>query len=490
MFVARLGSTLLVSLALAAPLAAQDQVMLVLDASGSMWGRIDGKTKVEIARETIAGLLGDWKDANQLGLVAYGHRRRGDCEDIEVLIPPGPLDRDAYLGRVNGLNALGMTPLSAAVIQAAEALRHTEQRATVILVSDGEETCKLDPCEVGRTLEQAGIDFTAHVIGFDVADPTQQAQLRCLAENTGGRYVNASDGEGLAVALGSVVTMSTEPALPPAIAKLSAPANAVVASSIEVRWEGPGDAGDYIAFFDLSGPKPTELQYGWVRRSDDDAADPSQPVRVRTPAEPGSYALRYVSPRRVDSSLAEIMVTVGKAAARIEGPREAIVGARIEVTAIGPIDGSHWIGLAPAGSEAAAYLNYVRPEPGVERYALAAPSTPGDYELRYVLDESAAIAASQPIRILAMHSVLDGPAQVTAGAAFSLRLQAPFAPDSWVSIVPASAADGSYLSYAYQVEGQQDYELSAPEEPGDYELRHVLPGDVVATRRPINVVTP
>lgn len=476
------------SLCLAPALCAQENVMLVLDASGSMWGQIDGRSKVEIARETVAGLLREWKAENQLGLTAYGHRRRGDCEDIEVLIPVGPLDAEAYLRRVNGLNALGMTPLSAAVIKAAEALRHTEQKATVILVSDGEETCRLDPCEVGRSLAQAGIDFTAHVIGFDVADPAHQAQLRCLAENTGGRYLNASDAEGLAVALGSVVAMSTEPALPPAQARLMPPEQISVATTIEVRWEGPGDAGDYIAFYDLRGERPLELHYGWVRRSEDEAADPSRPVQVRSPGEPGSYALRYVSPRRKDSTLAEVVVPVAEAAARIEGPREAFTGTRIEVTAVGPVDGGHWIGFAPAGSDPGAYRDYVRPQQGTERYTLRAPSEAGDYELRYVLDESAAVAASQPIRVLPIQVRLEGPAEVAAGSAFAIRWEAPFAPESWVSIVPAGSPDGTYLSYAYHAEGQQEYELTAPNEAGDYELRHVLPGDVVVARRPIRVV--
>ena len=66
------------------------RVILVLDASGSMWGKVEGKTKIEIARETIAGLMKDWDPAIELGLMAYGHRREGDCKDIELLIPVAP----------------------------------------------------------------------------------------------------------------------------------------------------------------------------------------------------------------------------------------------------------------------------------------------------------------------------------------------------------------------------------------------------------------
>ena len=88
---------------------------------------------------------------------------------------------------------------------AAEALRYTEERATVILVSDGIETCNPDPCAAARALEQAGIDFTAHVIGFDVTDPEALAQMQCLAGETGGQFLTAANADQLGNALSRVV---------------------------------------------------------------------------------------------------------------------------------------------------------------------------------------------------------------------------------------------------------------------------------------------
>ena len=63
----------------------QPQTMLVLDASGSMWGQIGGQPKITIARQAIGAMLDDWSGGD-LGLMAYGHRRKGDCADIEVLL--------------------------------------------------------------------------------------------------------------------------------------------------------------------------------------------------------------------------------------------------------------------------------------------------------------------------------------------------------------------------------------------------------------------
>ncbi len=184
---------------------AAERSILVLDASGSMWGQLKGKTKIGIAREVIGGVLTTWPQEHELGLIAYGHRRKGDCNDIEELIAPSILNANVFRQRIKRINPKGKTPLTAAVKQAAERLRYTEDKATVILVSDGKETCKADPCAVATELEKSGVDFTTHVIGFDVSDKVGVKQLKCLAENTGGEYFSAKDASGLQSALGKAV---------------------------------------------------------------------------------------------------------------------------------------------------------------------------------------------------------------------------------------------------------------------------------------------
>ncbi|MGB0903138.1 vWA domain-containing protein [Halocynthiibacter sp.] len=182
--------------------ATANDVMVVFDVSGSMWGQIDGVTKIEIARDAFGTISADWDAGNvNAGLIAYGHRRKGDCSDIELISEPAP-GSSAALGQiVDGLNPRGKTPLSDAVRLAAETLRFTEESATVVLVSDGRETCSADPCAVGAELERLGVNFTAHVVGFDVTDPEARAQLQCLADNTGGQYFDAGDANGLGDAL-------------------------------------------------------------------------------------------------------------------------------------------------------------------------------------------------------------------------------------------------------------------------------------------------
>jgi Ca-activated chloride channel family protein len=78
---------------------------------------------------------------SRVGLMAYGHRQAGQCSDIQMLFPPGPVNAAAVNSTIDRLTARGKTPLTDAVRQAAAALRNKEQGGTIILVTDGIETC-------------------------------------------------------------------------------------------------------------------------------------------------------------------------------------------------------------------------------------------------------------------------------------------------------------------------------------------------------------
>ena len=194
----------------ASSIEAQERAIMVLDASGSMWGQVDGTPKIAIARDVIRGLLGEWDPNVELGVIAYGHRQKGDCTDIETLVPVGPVGDGDVLAAIETLNPRGKTPLADTVRQAAEALQYTEERATVLLISDGEETCDADPCAAAAELAAKGVDFKVHVVGFDVNND-QKAQLQCIAETTGGQFLGADNASELHEAMTATVDLVSEP---------------------------------------------------------------------------------------------------------------------------------------------------------------------------------------------------------------------------------------------------------------------------------------
>jgi Ca-activated chloride channel family protein len=159
----------------------------------------------------------------ELGLMAYGHREKGNCGDIELVVPPGPGTAQAIGEAADKMRFLGSTPLSAAVKKAAEELRYGEEKATVILITDGIETCNADPCALASELEQNGIDFTAHVVGFGLSED-EGRQVACLADNSGGKYLAADDADQLEDALTEVVVAEPAPAPTPPPAPAPEPA--------------------------------------------------------------------------------------------------------------------------------------------------------------------------------------------------------------------------------------------------------------------------
>ncbi|GAB1477844.1 hypothetical protein MASR2M74_03860 [Paracoccaceae bacterium] len=389
-----------------AVLAETPATIIVMDGSGSMWGQIGGRPKLEIARETVAGVLEQIPAAQRLGLLAYGHRERGNCGDIELMVPPAPGTAGQIREAVNAMRFLGKTPLSDAVRQAATALRYGEEAATVVLVTDGLETCAADPCAMATELEASGLNFTAHVIGFGLTSE-EGAQVACLAENTGGRYFAAGDAEALADALKAAVAAEEPPVEAPEPtpapksqplprATIDAPAAVPIGQPAAIGWTGPGAALDTIEI----GLPGDGKRAGWVYVAD------GNPVSLLMPGTPGLYELRYKL--RDQTVIATRPIEVTEAPATLSAPAQVLAGSSFQVGWTGPDAPQDNIQISEAGSDS--YLTYDYVNSG-NPLTLTAPQEPGRYELRYKFADTEVIA-SRPIEVLPADAVLpaEGPA--------------------------------------------------------------------------------
>jgi hypothetical protein len=72
---------------------------------------------------------------------------------------------------------------------------------SVILITDGEESCKGNPQAAAQQLKDAGLNLTLNIVGFTVTGQQTEAELGALAGSTGGRYYSAQDGPELARAV-------------------------------------------------------------------------------------------------------------------------------------------------------------------------------------------------------------------------------------------------------------------------------------------------
>lgn len=458
---------------------AQDtpRAILVLDGSGSMWGQIDGKAKITIAQEVVSALLQTLPANQELGLTVYGHRRKGDCSDIETIITPGGGQRDAIARAVNAIKPKGKTPMTDAVIAAAKALRYTEEKATVILVSDGIETCNPDPCAAAMALEKAGVDFTAHVVGFNISDPAAIAQMQCLASETGGRFLSADNADELAAALVTVAA-TPEPAPEPV------PVEITFAATLEVN--GPA------------------IDHGLVWVFNDDVAETSEPggqiTRALLPGEYGVSVTRLEDETSVSAQFfveklsKQVVLVLPKIThkAEISAVATSPIGATIDVTWSAETVGERdYISVAVPGDKATGYAAYTYVE-GAGALPLRLPLVPGDYELRYVRNadgEPDEVLAVQMITLGDIAATLEAAAEVGAGSQFEVVWDGPNYQNDYISIAVSDARSHHYEAYSYTGKGSPS-NVKAPLDPGTYELRYVANGnpDRILGTRSIDVV--
>lgn len=205
----RIAGVLLASTVMLAPVAghaADNDILFILDGSGSMWGQIDGVAKIQTAKNTMSAMIDDLPASARIGLMTYGASDKSSCQDVKMLNPIGS-DRAAVKKSITSLKPLGKTPIGQSLKNGIASLAGSQPAdvpKSLVLISDGIETCNSNPCEIASTAQSAGVDMKVHVVGFNVDDKAR-AQLQCIAANGGGQYFDASNTAGFKDAMTKVV---------------------------------------------------------------------------------------------------------------------------------------------------------------------------------------------------------------------------------------------------------------------------------------------
>jgi len=184
-------------------------IIFIYDASGSMWGQMEGKTKMEIASTVLSNSINNFAENQKIGLVAYGHRKKGDCKDVETLLPITNTSKSQVASAVKAIKPLGMTPLAYSAETVIDQLRKNKEKATIVLITDGIESCDGDICNVVTAAKKEGIDFKLHIVGFGLK-AGETTQLECAAKAGDGNYYDAANASGLGDALTEVASQTVD----------------------------------------------------------------------------------------------------------------------------------------------------------------------------------------------------------------------------------------------------------------------------------------
>jgi Ca-activated chloride channel family protein len=166
-------------------------VLILLDASYSMLNRVaGGNTRFGVARNSVSAVVDLLPDDGFVALRFYGSQtpvEKLDCRDSVLAVPfaPALVNREPIKLALAAAHARGSTPIAYSLLQAVADFPQDNLERTIILVSDGGESCEGDPCSVAAALHGQG--FVVNTVGFMIGG-LARAQLRCIASATGGQY--------------------------------------------------------------------------------------------------------------------------------------------------------------------------------------------------------------------------------------------------------------------------------------------------------------
>lgn len=455
---------LLAILILTTGASAQTYVELVLDASGSMWNKLDdGRYRIVGAKDALSAFVRGLPDGDlNVGLRVYGSRvdalDDGSCEDTKLFVPLDGVDKAALQSAIDAVTARGATPIAASLDAAAADFPATASRRVIVLVTDGQESCGGDLAASVAALKTAGIEL--RIIGFTLPDKAAAAFAQLAT------FENAADAEALAAALhGVVADVAPEPVeTKQATVTLDAPSEVEAGTAYQVRWSGEvGDNDDVLL---VTSGDPDDAEGNWLGY----VSTQSTQLDAVAPLEAGQYELRY---RSAGSIVARSPLSVTPSPATLKVLDQAVfAGTRFDVAWTGPDGPRDYVTIVAPTAEDGEYGEYEYTKDG-SPLSLLAPSAPGTYELRYQSDsEPGVVVARARVDVLPPKPItLEGPAVVNAGDDVVVSWTGPDAERDYITIAPADSEAGTYLDYEYTTEGSP-ITLKAPMRAGAYEIRY------------------
>jgi Ca-activated chloride channel family protein len=203
-------------------------------------------------------------------------------------------------------------------------------------------------------------------------------------------------------------------------------------------------------------------------------------------ASPSASAAATPTVTPAPSGTAAASATPATGEATLDAPDEVEAGATFEVEWTGPNADRDYVTIVTAGTDEWTDEPYFYTSAGSPG-RLTAPTTAGDYELLYVVGVDESIAARRPITVTPFEGALLGPEDVEAGSQFEVAWNGPDGPGDYVTIVAEGTTRSTNESYFYTAHGNPG-KLTAPIDPGDYELWYVTGADsATMATRPITV---
>jgi len=169
-------------------------VLIILDTSGSMRETMGESTRIEIAKTVLTKYVDALPASMRIGFVIYGKSGCGE-NSVELIAPIGSNTRNTIKSKIQELQPMGQTPIAFTLRRSLDFFRGIEdQNNSLILISDGRESCGGNPVQAIRELKDSPVNPDVTVIGLNVNARTR-SQLSGIAKASDGVYRDVHNEE-------------------------------------------------------------------------------------------------------------------------------------------------------------------------------------------------------------------------------------------------------------------------------------------------------
>ncbi|HSP24240.1 MAG TPA: hypothetical protein VLQ65_03620, partial [Saliniramus sp.] len=245
-------------------------------------------------------------------------------------------------------------------------------------------------------------------------------------------------------------------------ATIDAPDEIPVGSTVSVAWTGPDNKSDYLTIVEAGAPEGTYTDYARTATG--------SPVELLAPDGLGNYEIRYVvqqSGRTLASRPLRLMPVSGS----VEPLGAIVPDGRFQVAWEGPDNPSDYITIVEAGAPEGTYEDYARTASG-NPVQLRAPAEPGEYEVRYVIQQSGRTLAARAVTVGGLEVTLSVNGEVAPGGVVEVEWTGPGRYEDFIQIVPAGSADDAPALRETRSTQGSPLQLFAPPQAGEFELRY------------------
>ncbi len=329
--------------------------MIIFDGSGSMWGKIEGdkRPKFEVAREALSDGLAKVPTSASYGLASFGHRRTGDCSDVQILAPIAAGDASRVIAPLDKLNPKGKGPIAGAIRDVAKAFP-SGAAGSVVLIHDSTDNCRQDPCEAIAEVHAMNPKLRFHLVSIAL-EPADREKMACIPAKTGGKIFDATDAEALTLAVDAAVRLALiDPSGAPvaeAAAADSKPADTIATKTAPVP-APPSEPGLQLSARLGRDATALDAPIRWVVRRGEVIVFETIAATPFVKLEPGSYAIE-----------ATASLTTARANANVSGSTATTVMVPLDAAAVtiavrdlkdGPVSQSAMVSVTKADDMSAA----------------------------------------------------------------------------------------------------------------------------------------